>query len=89
MDDFGLDYFQYEIGRAITDLQNAQAALMRARSAATVDDKDCRRAWASVCSYNRSAIWLASTLSVAEAIGYLPGINPELTRHEESGAKTQ
>jgi hypothetical protein len=89
MDDFGQDYFQYEMGRAITDLQNAKAALMRAKSAATVDDEECRRAWASVCSHNRSAIWLASSLSIAEAVGYLPSINPELVRHEESGAKPQ
>ncbi len=87
MDDFGQDYFQIEMGRAITDMQNAQAALMRAKIAATVDDKECRRAWTSLCAHNRSAIWLASTMCIAEAVGYLPSTSPELIRAGVCGAK--
>ncbi len=88
MDDFGQDYFQIEMGRAIMDMQNAQAALMRAKIAATVDDEECRRAWTSLFAHNRSAIWLASTFCVAEALGYLPSIIPELIRVGVCGAKT-
>ena len=39
MEDFGQEYFQLEMGRAITDFQNAQAALLRAKNAATVDPR--------------------------------------------------
>ena len=77
MDDFGQDYFQIEMGLAIADMQNAQAALMRAKIAATVADKECRRVWTSLYAHNRSAIWLASTMCVAEAIGYLPSTSSE------------
>ena len=77
MEDFGQEYFQLEMGRAITDFQNAQAALLRAKNAATVDEKELRRAWTLVMKHTRSATWLACTLSVAEAVGYLPSISPQ------------
>jgi hypothetical protein len=70
-------------------MQNAQAALMRARSAATVDDKEVRRAWTLALAHNRSAIWLACTISVAEAVGYLPTITPDLVRVDAVKGESQ
>jgi hypothetical protein len=89
MEDFEQEYFQLEMGRAITEFQNAQAALLRAKNAATVDDKDLRRAWTLVMKHTRSASWLACTLSVAEAVGYLPTISPDLIGADGIGEKRQ
>lgn len=89
MDDIAQDYFQLEMGRAILDMQNAQAALMRALNAATVNDKEVRRAWSLVLGNNRSAIWLASTICVAESVGYMPSISLESIQTGGVGKSTQ
>ncbi len=64
MDDFGHDYFQTEMTRAIGDLQHAHVALMRAQRATTVDSEEAKLAWALALTNARSALLIACTISV-------------------------
>jgi hypothetical protein len=67
MDDFGHDYFQTEMTRAIGDLQHAHTALMRAQQAATVDSDEAKRAWGLALANARSALLIACTISVSNS----------------------
>jgi hypothetical protein len=64
MDDFGHDYFQTEMTRAIGDLQHAHVALMRAQQASTVNSEEGKLAWALALTNARSALLIACTISV-------------------------
>jgi hypothetical protein len=48
---------------------------MRAKGASTLEDKELKRAWTMTLAHSRTALWLATTICVAEAVGYLPSIS--------------
>jgi hypothetical protein len=70
MDDFGHDYFQTEMTRAIGDLQHAHVALMRAQHATAVDSEEAKRGWALALANTRSALLIACTISVKNSEAY-------------------
>jgi hypothetical protein len=81
MNEFGDDYLHSELSRSICDLHHAHAALMRAQCAATLTDKESRRAWMLVLANTRSALSMASTICVREIETQLNRLERDDFRH--------